>query len=82
MRQILSLLVVVLFVSPVVAQPLADKVPANSLIYFGWRGSDDLGPGYAESHTKAILDQSNLPAVFSPTQAQRLMKSSIEEERR
>lgn len=43
------------------AQPLADRVPADSMIYVGWQGSADLGPGYAQSNLKAVLDDSNIP---------------------
>src|SRR2546427_13232245 len=46
------------------AQPLADRVPADAIVYVGWRGAENV-PGYNESHLKAILDQSNIPAVFS-----------------
>src|SRR5207249_2552973 len=66
MRTFSRLILVITFLtSPAFAQPLADKVPANSLFYFGWRGSEDLGAGYADSHLKAVLDQSNIPAVFN-----------------
>jgi hypothetical protein len=66
MRKITALVLVALFFAPKAsAQPLADKVPANPVIYFGWSGSDNLGPAYADSHTKALLDQSNFPAVFN-----------------
>src|SRR3954453_7413005 len=64
-RLIIVTIAIALVSSPAFAQPLADKVPANSLFYFGWRGSEDLGPAYGDSHLKAILDQSNIPAVFS-----------------
>jgi prepilin-type processing-associated H-X9-DG protein len=54
------------------AQPLADHVPADAMIYVGWRGSADLGPDYAQSNLKAVLDDSQvadfidrfLPAVM------------------
>jgi prepilin-type processing-associated H-X9-DG protein len=57
---------------PAFAQPLADRLPADTLLYIGWRGADSLGPGFAGSHLKAILDASDfsqlinefLPAVF------------------
>jgi hypothetical protein len=66
MRTISTLLIAFTFIaSSAFAQPLADKVPANPLIYVGWRGSDDLGPAYADSHTKALLAESNIPAVFN-----------------
>ncbi|HEY2586912.1 MAG TPA: H-X9-DG-CTERM domain-containing protein [Tepidisphaeraceae bacterium] len=58
----LAAVLVVLF-APVIAraQPLADRVPANAIVYIGWRGSADLGPGYPESNLKAVLDDSNVP---------------------
>lgn len=43
------------------AQPLADRVPADAIVYVGWSGSRDMGPGYAGSHLKAVLDQSDIP---------------------
>lgn len=57
----------VVFVVPALAwaQPLADKVPDGTILYFGWRGGDDPGPGYAESHLKAVLAESNLQKVFT-----------------
>jgi hypothetical protein len=65
MRRILLSLFIGFFLgSPLLAQPLADRVPANALIYFGWRGTDDLGPAYNDSHLKAIVDQSNYRAVI------------------
>lgn len=64
---ILIAALVLAFVSAASAQPLADRVPANALFYFGWRGVDDPGPGYSDSHWKAILDQSNIPMVFEQT---------------
>lgn len=47
------------------AAPLADRVPESTILYFGWRGGEDPGPGYGESHLKALLDESNLHRVFS-----------------
>src|SRR6185436_139162 len=63
--RLLCLFVTLIFPTSALAQPLADKVPANSILYFGWQGSDNLGPAYADSHFKAVLDQSNIPAVFN-----------------
>src|SRR5258705_8275498 len=40
------------------AQPLADRVPADALIYVGWSGSETMGPGYAGSHLEAVLKES------------------------
>ena len=29
------------------AQPVAEHVPSDAMIYVGWKGGADLGPGYA-----------------------------------
>ena len=52
-------LLAVLLPSDLFAQTLADRLPADATIYIGWRGTDDLGPGYATSHLKALIDVSN-----------------------
>ncbi|MGE5607953.1 MAG: hypothetical protein ACM359_01755 [Bacillota bacterium] len=49
------------------AQPLADRVPADAILYLGWQGSQSLGPTYDQTHTKAILDASNIPQFFTQT---------------
>jgi prepilin-type processing-associated H-X9-DG protein len=41
-------------------QPLADRLPADAEIYVGWSGTDSIGPGYDQSHLKAILDASQI----------------------
>ena len=46
------------------AQTLADHVPADAIIYFGWRGVADPGLGYEGSHLKAVIDQSELPKLL------------------
>ncbi|HEX3357232.1 MAG TPA: hypothetical protein VHS31_09695 [Tepidisphaeraceae bacterium] len=74
MRKTLCLFIALFFAADVWAQPLADKVPANSLLYFGWRGSDDLGPAYADSHLKAVLDQCNLRQVFNDMVPRAIMR--------
>jgi prepilin-type processing-associated H-X9-DG protein len=56
--------VLVLFFAPALLwaePPLADRVPADAIIYFGWRGSADLGPAYPQSNLKAVLDDSDVP---------------------
>lgn len=57
----------VVFVLPALAcaQPLADRLPEGTVLYFGWRGGDDPGPGYGESHLKAVLAESNLRKVVT-----------------
>ncbi len=46
------------------AQPLSEVVPDDALIYIAWRGAKNLGPGYEGSHLKAVLESSNIPALF------------------
>jgi prepilin-type processing-associated H-X9-DG protein len=41
-------------------QPLADRLPADAEIYVGWSGTDSIGPGYDQSHLKAILEASQI----------------------
>ncbi len=41
-------------------QALADRLPADAEIYAGWSGSDSIGPGYDQSHLKAVLDASQI----------------------
>lgn len=42
------------FTLSVQAQPLADRVPDDALVYVGWRGADDPGDGYAGSNLQAL----------------------------
>ena len=56
------------------AQPLADRVPADAVVYVGWRGAEALGPGYATSHLKGVIDASSLPQLVSEAMP-RLLKS-------
>ena len=41
-------------------QTLADKVPADAVLYVGWQGSDAAGPAYQASHFKAMLEALNV----------------------
>ena len=47
------------------AQPLADRLPSDALLYVGWAGSEKLGPAYSQSHLKGVMNASNLPQLFS-----------------
>src|SRR5438034_11671271 len=47
------------------AQTLVDRVPADAMVYVGWRGSDSMGTAYDGSHLKAVLGESNVPQIFS-----------------
>ncbi len=46
------------------AQPLADKIPDDAIVYVAWRGSASMGPAFAESHLKAMMDLSNVADLF------------------
>jgi prepilin-type processing-associated H-X9-DG protein len=67
MRRLLLLVVVLLFPTLSAAQPLADRVPADALLYVGWVGSDNLGPAFDESHLKAVLQSSGARELFAQT---------------
>ncbi len=43
--------------------PLADKIPADSVVYLGWAGADSLQDAYAKSDLAAFVDHTNLQAV-------------------
>lgn len=68
------LILLTLSAPTLLAQALADKIPSDALIYVSWAGTDNLGPAYAKSHLKGILDESALPqaaAEFLPRLAER-----------
>src|SRR3954468_17103432 len=74
-----SLSVVVAIVASAIhsasAQPLADRVPSDAVIYVGWAGADSMGPGYDGSHLKAILEAADIPRFINealPKAIQRL----------
>jgi hypothetical protein len=66
--------VIALVLTPAIAraQALADRVPGDAIVYVGWRGVADLGPGYSQSNLKAVLNDCDfrqfldefLPAVM------------------
>jgi prepilin-type processing-associated H-X9-DG protein len=62
---IVALFLLILSAGGAWAQPLADRVPSDALLYIGWAGSDKLGPAYAASHLKGVLDSSQIPELFS-----------------
>src|SRR3954471_15774294 len=78
LKWVLSLTVALVVVAQAGAQPLADRVPGDALIYIGWSGADSMGPGYAGSHLEAVLKESkfseqvnaSLPKVMQKIVAQ------------
>jgi hypothetical protein len=78
---VLCLVVVVAFqliVSPAWSQPLVDRVPDDAIVYVGWRGAGSAVPGYEQSHLKALLASSNIPAVFNDLVPRLLAKAAKE----
>ena len=55
--------VVCLLALPALAQPLADRVPSDAMLYVGWQGIGSM-PGYDQSRLKAFLDDSNIPSLM------------------
>jgi hypothetical protein len=49
-----------LVASPAIAQPLADRVPDDAVIYIGWQGTRAMGDAYAQSHLNGIIKDANL----------------------
>jgi prepilin-type processing-associated H-X9-DG protein len=47
------------------AQPLADHLPADTILYAGWSGVEKLGPGFDDSHFKAVLDASSVHELIN-----------------
>lgn len=79
-RIVIALFALFVIVSSARAQSLANHVPADAIIYVGWRGGSNLGPGYEASHLKAILDGSNIPEFFTdflPRLVQRVQQKDM-----
>jgi prepilin-type processing-associated H-X9-DG protein len=60
-----TLVALLLLASYGFAQPMADRVPADAIVYLGWQGSEALGTPYQQSHLKAVIDSTNLPQLFT-----------------
>jgi hypothetical protein len=65
--RLLAVLVLTLTATHAHAQPLADHVPADAVLYVGWRGADDPDAGYAGSNLQTVAEASELPQVLSQT---------------
>ena len=73
------LLAIALFPASALAQPLADRVPGDALIYIGCSGSEKLGPEYEQSHLKAVIAASDVSKIFSdflPKLSQRMSRDN------
>ncbi|MCI0652081.1 MAG: hypothetical protein L0Z55_09370, partial [Planctomycetes bacterium] len=68
MRPHVGILIAVLVIPALLhAQALADRVPADALFYFGWQGTEKLGPAYNESRLKGLADSSSLRKFYDDT---------------
>lgn len=47
------------------AQPLAERIPSDAILYVGWAGTEKLEPAYSKSHLKGVLDHSSLPQLLA-----------------
>ena len=64
MKLLTVLAVAQMSVTSVLAQPLAECVPDDALLYVGWRGIDSMGPGYDGSHFQQVLETSGAGDLF------------------
>jgi len=55
--------------APSAAQPMIDRVPAEAVVYIGWRGADDLGAGYEGSRLRGVLTVVELEETFAQLSA-------------
>jgi hypothetical protein len=61
---LIAILAALLFPLLAAAQPLADRVPENAILYVGWQGSQTLGPAYDQSRLKDLLNSTDVPRLF------------------
>lgn len=76
MRSIFAAVVVAILVVPAFGQPLADKVPADAVVYIGWRGTDNLGKGYDQSHLKAMVELSQFDVMWAQAWPKLIQKAT------
>src|SRR5687767_10837230 len=65
MRRLIAVALLAVLPAAALAQPLADRVPDDAILYVGWSGTSGLGPAYQESHLKAVVDASNIGQLFT-----------------
>src|SRR4051794_7541238 len=84
-RKVVNVVVVLAFWAAVSAplaagaQPLADRVPDDALIYVGWAGADTMGPGYAGSHLEAVLKESKFNELISASLPKVFQKIGVQQ---
>jgi prepilin-type processing-associated H-X9-DG protein len=62
-------------------QPLADRVPADAILYVGTLGYGTKGPGYEGSHLQAVLDAAQFQQLVDET-IPALLRKIAEKDRR
>lgn len=65
MRRYLAALAAMLLPVALMGQVLADKAPANTLVYVGFKGTDALSGQYQASHLRAVIDGTDWNMVLS-----------------
>jgi len=65
MRRLIAVALLAVLPAAALAQPLADRVPDDAILYVGWSGTSGLGPAYQESHLKAVVDASNIGQLIT-----------------
>src|SRR4051812_9349572 len=63
----LALLLSAFLPSAAHAQPMANRVPSDAIIYVGWNGFEDKSPGFAGSHLEAVLKEANFQQLVDET---------------
>ena len=58
-----ALLLVLAWPTLLKAQALADRVPADAILYMGWNGVESPGPGFQGSNLQAVLKNSKIPEL-------------------
>ena len=61
------------------AQALADRVPADSILYVGWKGADQLSSEYGQSNLKPVVAGSGLPEVMKTVVPQLIDKIAADD---
>lgn len=64
-KQFLAVLLLMVTAAQAWAQPLTDRVPADAVVYIGWRGADDAEMGYAGSNLQALGESADLPGALA-----------------
>jgi general secretion pathway protein G len=73
---IVALLTLIVCSASVHARPLADRVPADAIIYVGWTGIENKGPGYAGSHLEALCKAGEFEKLINQTLPQLIDKAA------